>query len=326
MRFVRFGYKLDEHLFSQRLLYIFIQLLTTPKFEMNEEETIHPIVVDAKRQRLIEKFIDSGKWPLELEVDFIEALKKCPALWAKQTESFKNPLLKASQLERLGLEFSGLSEANIVSKIKLLKDNFTRVHKQIAALENSNEDQMVIEDKIKALKSKWHHYERCEFLAEHIKHRNRASKDGTNENSQESTSSGFANMVSWFTSSMSYPERWQGAEDLPFVKFQPTEKMRQQKNSHIKNQRSRLMQRQKEMTECYMDVDSLVKTMEKQEESLLKREQMLKAEREKLSLNPLFNYILGKDHVVKKINPSKIDDLKFELDGVIDRYAREHPK
>lgn len=29
---------------------------------MNEEETIHPIVVDAKRQRLIEKFIDSGNF------------------------------------------------------------------------------------------------------------------------------------------------------------------------------------------------------------------------------------------------------------------------
>ena len=43
-------------------------------------------------------------------------------------------------------------------------------------------------------------------------------------------------------------------------------------------------------------------------------------------MNPLFNYILGKDHVLKKINPNKIDDLKFELDGVIDRYAREHPK
>ena len=66
-----------------------------------------------------------------------------------------------------------------------------------------------------------------------------------------------------------------------------------------------------------MDVDSLVKTMEKQGESLLKRKQMLKAEREKLSLNPLFNYILGKDHVVKKINSSKIGDLKFKLDGVL---------
>ncbi|XP_027200123.2 uncharacterized protein LOC113794221 [Dermatophagoides pteronyssinus] len=306
---------------------------------MNEEETtIHPIVVDAKRQRLIEKFLDSGKWPLELEVEFIEALKKCPALWAKQSESFKNPLLKTSQLERLGLEFSGLSESNIVSKIKLLKDNFTRVHKQIVSLENSNEDQTVVENKIKALKTKWHHYERCEFLAEHIKHRNRTSKDGNNEqqhinnninNLQEhlQPSSGSTNMVSWFTSSMTYPERWQGAEDIPFIKFQPTEKMRQQKNqSPIKNQRSRLMQRQKEMADCYMDVDSLVKTMEKQEESLLKREQMLKNEREKLSMNPLFNYILGKDHVLKKINPNKIDDLKFELDGVIDRYAREHPK
>lgn len=30
---------------------------------MNEEETtIHPIVVDAKRQRLIEKFLDSGNF------------------------------------------------------------------------------------------------------------------------------------------------------------------------------------------------------------------------------------------------------------------------
>lgn len=39
---------------------------------MNEEETIDPIVVDEKRQRLIEKFLDSGNLFFEfISIEFL---------------------------------------------------------------------------------------------------------------------------------------------------------------------------------------------------------------------------------------------------------------